>query len=1456
MSLFSPSAIANFLQSQSSSHQQQQQQQQQQQIPPPPPLAPIAASSSSSSGRTVSPQPPSLYMNKDNLGAHPSIAGMAPYNSTAPRCTQTLEAQPRRPITSICINESKLYAGDRNGSISEWDIPTGTLTRTFSPSHSKGVTSVCTSGSRLFSSSEDGTVVVWNLQTGLPIRTIRGHDGYVTSVCITPEGRLYSGGADRMINEWDPHTGRRLWILTGHTRWVLTLCAAGGRLYSGGNDHSVRVWDMETGRCLHVLEEHTDWVFSLCLGKDLLYSSSRDGTVKVWDTSTGQRLRTLKGHDEGTGVRSVCVAAGRLYSAGDDKAIVEWDVKSGKPTRTLGGHYGGVSCLAAGHDGKLYSGSGDCTVKVWEVVALPPGTRPLTPPAAPSSSNYDYPTTHDPSPNPRHSRLPTSPISPTSPTPETDDSIRDQLSKAQELLAKQNKLKFRLKTELTHSRTELATYKSLLSESQSSLARLSQVEEELAAAKELLVLYKLELQQSQDAHLSALGYIMKQVDEHYLQIELDLASVRHLLESPWTPLGGREEDGDLGSYMPKKVVKRRWERDEEWDSDVELPEDLAWWRADENAEDDENTMLGSPISPVNEGLGRLAKAAKLKGESVFSRLEELMKTKDEKLALLNLGTRTKKPSSLNTDDDDMAPEKALYRGPAKAPAHLTQVISNGEYDEDMDDDEYEEDEESFDVGNDSMNISDYQKLRWQKKTKPRKHSSSRKTRGASPPFTYSNDEEDDSNDEDPHIEMDLDSDISSALWTGPVKSRPAQVDTSMNWHSTSDTFSAPPEAEAALWKGAVKNNANGASGSLASFGGAGENSERFGRDTRRTGSLHLGPGSAGLRSQRPVSITLGMGGGFGKMSSMAGGLPSPAGTPTYGTSSGMTTPGSGLEGVEDLEGLIWNGPVKAGNPQQSQQVAARTSVVKGYTILTPDSSGSNVKLTAVDDHPLADAESVVWNGKVKGPAKADEETFPLYILPTPNSGSDADVDNAPLGSRRHQNSNARGSPPKLKKRHSTSVLSNPSLSPTRSTHAAGFGDHAKLPDSPSSSSSRTGSGSQRPHSMFIPAAILPENVSRPSSWLKPLQSLVETLGEQLVSPVYPTSPHPESNPATESSRLSTTTLTSPTSPSRREGSGSPTLSDSKARARRQMREMDEAFRDAVAAAVENGEEYVPTDSVGVKESRNVSVRKSITTTTTTTFHHPLEGDEDEEDEVAQTGRTSGMMSPRSLDGSTAVMSPIDGPVEGISGSKHLPLFAERAPSPSEGEESGGSHGSNRSAGSSNSNNLLGSPTKRTRPQRIRTSTSISSLSSSSSPTKTSHLRHHHTSNSPKRSQSPSTPLKSSQHAPLPTPTSTTPPTTSASQTLPPPLTPHKYNSMDPVSPRQASQHPPHKQQDQDGQGTTLGRMASAFENVLESAIDNPWNLMPTWLRTGTPSQDGSTGGDAQVPADSSVGQVA
>ncbi|KAI9208184.1 uncharacterized protein BJ171DRAFT_235926 [Polychytrium aggregatum] len=166
---------------------------------------------------------------------------------------------------------------------------------------------------------------------------------------------------------------------------------------------------------------------------------------------------------------------------------------------------------------------------------------------------------------------------------EAVQSLRDQIAKAQGLLAKQNRLKLRMKEELTGARseiaelkTELTRAKSQLAQANDKLARMQEVEEELNAAKELLVSYKAELIIYKEGHQHALDSIVRRTDQQWLQVEMDLASVRYLLDHPWAPL--QEDDDGLGAFMPPRPRTRPWDLDSDWDSDVEDDRDDPWWR--------------------------------------------------------------------------------------------------------------------------------------------------------------------------------------------------------------------------------------------------------------------------------------------------------------------------------------------------------------------------------------------------------------------------------------------------------------------------------------------------------------------------------------------------------------------------------------------------------------------------------------------------------------------------------------------------------------------------------------------------------------------------------------------------------------------------------------------------------------------------------------------------------------
>ena len=82
------------------------------------------------------------------------------------------------------------------------------------------------------------------------------------------------------------------------------------------------------------------------------------------------KVRTLRGHTGGVVSLVLSEDGKRLFSGSMDSTIKVWDLETGQEIRTLRGHTNAVWSLALSRDGKrLFSGSMDSTIKVWDVAA-------------------------------------------------------------------------------------------------------------------------------------------------------------------------------------------------------------------------------------------------------------------------------------------------------------------------------------------------------------------------------------------------------------------------------------------------------------------------------------------------------------------------------------------------------------------------------------------------------------------------------------------------------------------------------------------------------------------------------------------------------------------------------------------------------------------------------------------------------------------------------------------------------------------------------------------------------------------------------------------------------------------------------------------------------------------------------------------------------------------------------
>src|SRR5262249_1998539 len=83
-----------------------------------------------------------------------------------------------------------------------------------------------------------------------------------------------------------------------------------------------------------------------------------------------QKVRFLYANNSAVVALVMSADGKRLYSGSYDKTIKVWDLDAGNEILTLRGHTDSVTSLVLSPDGKrLYSGSKDTTIKVWDLNA-------------------------------------------------------------------------------------------------------------------------------------------------------------------------------------------------------------------------------------------------------------------------------------------------------------------------------------------------------------------------------------------------------------------------------------------------------------------------------------------------------------------------------------------------------------------------------------------------------------------------------------------------------------------------------------------------------------------------------------------------------------------------------------------------------------------------------------------------------------------------------------------------------------------------------------------------------------------------------------------------------------------------------------------------------------------------------------------------------------------------------
>ena len=196
------------------------------------------------------------------------------------------------------------------------------------------------------------------LVAGLPgaaqeFTTLKGHGGPVMALAVSPKGQVASASFDNSVGLWQ---GRVPTWLEGHAAAVKSLTFwDDGHALSGADDFALWLWSVSEGGG-RKLGDHKGPIAEIAVSgaAGLVATASWDGSIGLWPAdwagAGSAAPRFLQGHDQAVNTLAFAEGGKRLYSGSADGTIRIWDVATGQEQGRLVNHGFGINRLVIAPD--------------------------------------------------------------------------------------------------------------------------------------------------------------------------------------------------------------------------------------------------------------------------------------------------------------------------------------------------------------------------------------------------------------------------------------------------------------------------------------------------------------------------------------------------------------------------------------------------------------------------------------------------------------------------------------------------------------------------------------------------------------------------------------------------------------------------------------------------------------------------------------------------------------------------------------------------------------------------------------------------------------------------------------------------------------------------------------------------------------------------------------------------